>query len=209
MLQADDPGPDGGPARRDGATAQMIGEEVAARRRHGRGDADRAARCSRHKDMNNKSIAEIIGMVERDQRHWRVYRAYRALRPPAADPARPEAQHGDILTFYGTPDDTARAVKTAACGYELWCRARRRTSSTSARRRARWSLLIGLLVWRVGSIPLTPGFRRRRCRPAWYSAGRGRSIRMAPCRQRPASCSRTSGWRPSWPSSASTQGCRR
>ncbi|WP_416049590.1 aspartate-alanine antiporter [Cupriavidus basilensis] len=133
-------------------TAQVIGEEVADA--DGMGVVMQTRRAVfTHKDMNNKSIAQIIDMVERDQRHGVYIEHIERYDHPL--PILPELklQHGDILTFYGTPDDTARAAKTA--GYELV--PSEKTDFVYFGAGVLAGLLIGLLVWRVGSIPLTLG----------------------------------------------------
>lgn len=186
-------------------TAQVIGEEVADA--DGMGVVMQTRRAVfTHKDMNNKSIAQIISMVERDQRHGVYIEHIERYDHPL--PILPELklQHGDILTFYGTPDDTARAAKTA--GYELV--PSEKTDFVYFGAGVLVGLLIGLLVWRVGSIPLTLGSGGGALLSGLVFGWARSSTRCtAPCRRRPASCSRTSGWRPLSPSSASTPGCRR
>ncbi len=70
-----------------------------------------------HPRLNNKTVASIIGSVTREVRHG-VY-LERIERNGEIIPALPalKLQHGDILTLYGTPADTRRAVGIG--GYEL------------------------------------------------------------------------------------------
>ncbi|UDM51118.1 aspartate-alanine antiporter [Cupriavidus sp. MP-37] len=133
-------------------TAAQIGEEVA--------DADGmgAVMQSRNvvftaKGMNNKTVAEIVDMVGRDMRHG-VY-IERIERYDHPLPLLPELklQHGDVITIYGTPADTKRAAENA--GYELV--PSEKTDFVYFGAGVLVGLLVGLLVWRVGSIPLTLG----------------------------------------------------
>ncbi len=133
-------------------TAAQIGEEVA--------DAEGMSVVMQTrrvvftaKGMNNKTVAEIVDMVGRDMRHG-VYIEY-IERYDNPLPLLPELklQHGDILTLYGTPADTKRAAQTA--GYELV--PSEKTDFVYFGAGVLVGLLIGLLVWRVGGIPLTLG----------------------------------------------------
>ena len=70
-----------------------------------------------HARMNNQTVSGIVAMVDREMRHG-VY--LEGIERNGQDvPPLPELrlQHGDILTLYGTPEDTLRAAKVA--GYEL------------------------------------------------------------------------------------------
>jgi putative transport protein len=67
--------------------------------------------------MNHTTIAAVRAAVDRDMRHG-VY-LESISRAGLALPVLPETrlEHGDVLTFFGSPQDTRRAVDAA--GYEL------------------------------------------------------------------------------------------
>ena len=105
------------------------------------------------KGMNHTTIAEVRQNVDRDLRHG-VYieGATRAGQPL---PILPETrlEHGDVITFYGSPKDTRRAVDAA--GYELPYS--NKTDFIYMGVGLVLGLLIGLVVLDVGGIPLTLG----------------------------------------------------
>ena len=105
------------------------------------------------KGMNHTTIAEVRQNVDRDLRHG-VYieGATRAGQPL---PILPETrlEHGDVITFYGSPKDTKRAVDAA--GYELPYS--NKTDFIYMGVGLVLGLLIGLVVLDVGGIPLTLG----------------------------------------------------
>ncbi|WP_144156128.1 aspartate-alanine antiporter [Paraburkholderia sp. BCC1885] len=105
------------------------------------------------KGMNHTTIAEVRQNVDRDMRHG-VYieGATRAGQPL---PILPETklEHGDVITFYGSPKDTKRAVDAA--GYELPYS--NKTDFIYMGVGLVLGLLIGLIVLNVGGIPLTLG----------------------------------------------------
>lgn len=133
-------------------TALVIGEEVADAEGMGVVMQTRRAVLTA-KGMNDKTLGEIIANVSREMRHG-VYleRIERAEHPL---PLLPDVhlQHGDIITFYGTPADTKRAAQRA--GYEL--QPSEKTDFVYFGAGVLVGLLIGLLVVRIGSIPLTLG----------------------------------------------------
>jgi aspartate-alanine antiporter len=133
-------------------TALVIGEEVADAEGMGMVMQTRRAVFTR-KGMNNKPLSEIIANVSREMRHG-VY-LERIERYDHALPILPDLkmQHGDVVTFYGTPADTKRAAQRA--GYELV--PSEKTDFVYFGTGVLVGLLIGLLVVRVGSIPLTLG----------------------------------------------------
>ncbi|KXV12391.1 aspartate-alanine antiporter [Caballeronia megalochromosomata] len=103
--------------------------------------------------MNHVSIAEVRATVDHDMRHG-VYiegitRAGHAL------PVLPETtlNHGDVITFYGSPRDTKRAVDAA--GYELPYSDK--TDFIYMGAGIVLGLLIGLIVVNVSGVPLTLG----------------------------------------------------
>jgi putative transport protein len=103
--------------------------------------------------MNHTSIAEVRATVDREMRHGVYLQAI--SRAGMALPVLPETrlEHGDVLTFYGTPQDTQRAVNAA--GYELPYT--NKTDFIYMGVGIVIGLLIGLIVVRVGGIPITLG----------------------------------------------------
>lgn len=105
------------------------------------------------KGMNHTTIAAVRTTVDRDLRHGVfVQEIHRAGQPL---PILPETQleHGDVITFYGSPQDTKRAVDAA--GYEL-----PKTDKTDFIYMGVGiviGLLLGLIVVDVGGVPLTLG----------------------------------------------------
>jgi putative transport protein len=140
--------------RRDvmvGAAAQL-GEEVADR------DGMSLVMQKRQgvftaRGMNHTSIADVRATVDREMRHGVYLQAI--SRAGMALPVLPETrlEHGDVLTFYGTPQDTQRAVNAA--GYELPYT--NKTDFIYMGVGIVIGLLIGLIVVRVGGIPITLG----------------------------------------------------
>ncbi|BAN22310.1 aspartate-alanine antiporter [Caballeronia insecticola] len=103
--------------------------------------------------MNRTTIAAVRATVDRDLRHG-VY-IHDISRAGLALPVLPETQleHGDVITFYGSPQDTKRAVDAA--GYELPYTDK--TDFIYMGVGIVLGLLIGLVVVNVGGIPLTLG----------------------------------------------------
>ncbi|SAL15277.1 Aspartate/alanine antiporter [Caballeronia peredens] len=103
--------------------------------------------------MNHTTIAAVRATVDRDLRHG-VY-IHDITRAGLALPVLPETQleHGDVITFYGSPQDTKRAVDAA--GYELPYTDK--TDFIYMGVGIVLGLLIGLVVVDVGGIPLTLG----------------------------------------------------
>ncbi|RFU45925.1 aspartate-alanine antiporter [Paraburkholderia sp. DHOC27] len=105
------------------------------------------------KGMNHTTIAEVRKNVDRDLRRG-VYieGATRAGQPLPILPET-ELQHGDVITFYGSPKDTKRAVDAA--GYELPYSIK--TDFIYMGVGIVLGLLIGLIVINIAGIPLTLG----------------------------------------------------
>lgn len=105
------------------------------------------------KGMNHTTIAAAREVLDRDMRHG-VYIQHisRAGQPV---PILPETrlEHGDVITFYGAPKDTKRAVE--ATGYELPYS--NKTDFIYMGVGLVLGLLIGLIVVTIGGIPLTLG----------------------------------------------------
>jgi AspT/YidE/YbjL antiporter-like protein len=103
--------------------------------------------------MNHVSIAEARTTVDRAKRHG-VY-LQGVTRAGHALPVLPETtlSHGDVITFYGAPHDTKRAVDAA--GYELPYSDK--TDFIYMGVGIVLGLLIGLIVVDVGGVPLTLG----------------------------------------------------
>ncbi|CAG4896840.1 aspartate-alanine antiporter [Paraburkholderia gardini] len=140
--------------RRDGmvGVAALIGPET--------GDTDGISLVMQtrqgvftRKGMNHTTIAAVRTTVDRDMRHGVfIESATRAGQPL---PVLPETklEHGDVITFYGSPKDTKRAVDEA--GYELPYS--NKTDFIYMGVGLVLGLLIGLIVVRMGGIPLTLG----------------------------------------------------
>ncbi|HEV3425969.1 MAG TPA: aspartate-alanine antiporter [Paraburkholderia sp.] len=140
--------------RREGVVglSSMIGDELAET-----GDVSVVMQTRQgvftRKGMNHTTIAAVRQNVDRDLRHG-VYieGATRAGQPL---PILPETklEHGDVITFYGSPKDTKRAVDAA--GYELPYT--NKTDFIYMGVGLVLGLLIGLIVINVAGIPLTLG----------------------------------------------------
>ena len=140
--------------RREGVVeaAPLIGEEVADTDGVSTVMQTRQAVFTR-KGMNNVSIAQVREQVDRELRHGvYVESATRAGQPLPILPDT-KMQHGDVITFYGTPKDTKRAVELA--GYEMPYS--NKTDFIYMGVGLVLGLLIGLVVERIDGIPLTLG----------------------------------------------------
>jgi len=105
------------------------------------------------KGMNHTTIAAAREIVDRDMRHGVYIQSVSRAGQPL--PLLPETklEHGDVITFYGSPKDTQRAVQAA--GYELPYT--NKTDFIYMGVGLVLGLLIGLIVVDVGGIPLTLG----------------------------------------------------
>jgi AspT/YidE/YbjL antiporter-like protein len=105
------------------------------------------------KGMNHMTIAAVRSTVDRDLRHGVFVQEIRRADQPL--PILPETQleHGDVITFYGSPQDTKRAVDAA--GYEL--PVTNKTDFIYMGVGIVLGLLIGLIVVDVAGVPLTLG----------------------------------------------------
>src|SRR5580698_5931436 len=105
------------------------------------------------KGMNHTTIAAVRTTVDRDLRHGIFIQEIKRADQPL--PILPETQleHGDVITFYGSPQDTKRAVDAA--GYEL--PVTNKTDFIYMGVGIVLGLLIGLIVVNVGGVPLTLG----------------------------------------------------
>ncbi|WP_213762321.1 aspartate-alanine antiporter family protein [Caballeronia sp. dw_19] len=105
------------------------------------------------KGMNHMTIAAVRTTVDRDLRHGVFVQEIRRADQPL--PILPETllEHGDVITFYGSPQDTKRAVDAA--GYELPIT--NKTDFIYMGVGIVLGLLIGLIVVNVGGVPLTLG----------------------------------------------------
>ncbi|SAL10729.1 Aspartate/alanine antiporter [Caballeronia udeis] len=105
------------------------------------------------KGMNHMTIAAVRTTVDRDLRHGVFVQEIRRADQPL--PILPETQleHGDVITFYGSPQDTKRAVDAA--GYELPIT--NKTDFIYMGVGIVIGLLIGVIVVNVGGVPLTLG----------------------------------------------------
>lgn len=134
------------------AAAKSIGPELPACEGLGLVMQTRQAVFSR-RDMERTTLGEVRARVDRDVRHGvYVESATRADHPlPLLDDT--ELQHGDVITFYGSPSDTKRAA--AAAGKELPYTIK--TDFIYMSVGIAIGLLIGFVVVRVSGIPLTLG----------------------------------------------------
>jgi putative transport protein len=105
------------------------------------------------KGMNHTTIAAVRTTVDRTLRHGIFLQEIRRADQPL--PILPETvlEHGDVITFYGSPQDTQRAVDAA--GYELPYT--NKTDFIYMGVGIVLGLLMGLIVVDVGGIPLTLG----------------------------------------------------
>ncbi|MGE8490389.1 MAG: TrkA C-terminal domain-containing protein, partial [Paraburkholderia nemoris] len=105
------------------------------------------------KGMNHTTIAAAREVVDRDMRHGVYLQSVSRAGQPV--PVLPETklEHGDVITFYGSPKDTKRAVDAA--GYELPYS--NKTDFIYMGVGIVLGLLIGLIVIDVGGVPLTLG----------------------------------------------------
>jgi aspartate-alanine antiporter len=103
--------------------------------------------------MNRTTIAALRTAVDREMRHGVYLQAISRVGMPL--PVMPETQleHGDVITFYGSPHDTKRAADAA--GYELPYS--NKTDFIYMGVGLVIGLAIGLVVVRVGGIPITLG----------------------------------------------------
>ncbi|KVK91888.1 aspartate-alanine antiporter [Burkholderia sp. MSMB1498] len=105
------------------------------------------------KGMNHTTIAAAKTNIDRDLRRGVYIESITRVGQPL--PVLPETrvEHGDVITFYGTPEDTKRAVQAA--GYELPYTIK--TDFIYMGVGIVLGLLIGLIVINVAGIPLTLG----------------------------------------------------
>lgn len=134
------------------AAAGNIGEEVA--------DTDGMSVVMQNrqgvftrKGMNHMTIAAVRTTVDRDLRHGVFMQEIRRADQPLPILPETKLEHGDVITFYGSPQDTKRAVDAA--GYEL--PVTNKTDFIYMGVGIVLGLLIGLIVVNVGGVPLTLG----------------------------------------------------
>jgi putative transport protein len=105
------------------------------------------------KGMNHMTIAAVRTTVDRDLRHGVFMQEIRRADQPLPILPETKLEHGDVITFYGSPQDTKRAVDAA--GYEL--PVTNKTDFIYMGVGIVLGLLIGLIVVKVGGVPLTLG----------------------------------------------------
>ncbi|SAL38028.1 Aspartate/alanine antiporter [Caballeronia sordidicola] len=134
------------------AAAANIGEEVA--------DTDGISVVMQNrqgvftrKGMNHMTIAAVRTTVDRDLRHGVFVQEIKRADQPLPILPETKLEHGDVITFYGSPQDTKRAVDAA--GYEL--PVTNKTDFIYMGVGIVLGLLIGLIVVNVGGVPLTLG----------------------------------------------------
>lgn len=134
------------------AAASQLGEEV--------GNTDgitlvmqRRQGVFTRRGMNHTTIAAVRASVDRELRHGVYIHEIRRVDRPLPVLPETELEHGDVITFFGSPQDTKRAVDAA--GYELPYT--NKTDFIYMGVGIVAGLLIGLVVVNVGGIPLTLG----------------------------------------------------
>ena len=105
------------------------------------------------KGMNHTTIAAAREVVDRDMRHGVYIQSISRAGQPLPILPETKLEHGDVITFYGSPKDTKRAVDAA--GYELPYS--NKTDFIYMGVGIVLGLLIGLIVIDVGGVPLTLG----------------------------------------------------
>ncbi|WP_144110177.1 aspartate-alanine antiporter [Paraburkholderia sp. BCC1886] len=105
------------------------------------------------KGMNHMTIAEVRQSVDRNMRHGVFLESARRAGQPLPILPETKLEHGDVVSFYGSPKDTKRAVDAA--GYELPYSIK--TDFIYMGVGIVIGLLIGLIVVNVAGIPLTLG----------------------------------------------------
>ena len=105
------------------------------------------------KGMNHTTIAAAREVVDRDVRHGVYIQGAKRAGQPLPILPETKLEHGDVITFYGSPKDTKRAVDAA--GYELPYS--NKTDFIYMGVGLVLGLLIGLVVVNVAGIPLTLG----------------------------------------------------
>ncbi|KMZ11503.1 putative transport protein [Candidatus Burkholderia humilis] len=113
----------------------------------------KAAGVFARRGINHTTIAALRSTVDRDMRHGVYLQAISRAGLPL--PVLPETrlEHGDVLTFFGSPQDTQRAVDAA--GYELPYSDK--TDFIYMGAGIVIGLLMGLIVVRVGGVAFTLG----------------------------------------------------
>ena len=105
------------------------------------------------KGMNHTTLAAARELVDRDMRHGVYIQNITRAGQPLPILPETKVEHGDVITFYGSPKDTKRAVDAA--GYELPYS--NKTDFIYMGVGLVLGLLIGLIVINVAGIPLTLG----------------------------------------------------
>jgi putative transport protein len=105
------------------------------------------------KGMNHTTLAAARELVDRNMRHGVYIQSITRAGQPLPILPETKVEHGDVITFYGSPKDTKRAVDAA--GYELPYS--NKTDFIYMGVGLVLGLLIGLIVLNVGGIPLTLG----------------------------------------------------
>jgi putative transport protein len=105
------------------------------------------------KGMNHTTIAAVRATVDRNLRHGVFIKGIKRADRPLPVLAQTQLEHGDVITYYGSSQDTKRAVDLA--GYELPFTDK--TDFVYMGVGIVLGLLVGLIVLNVGGIPLTLG----------------------------------------------------
>jgi putative transport protein len=132
--------------------ADLLGEEVAEAEGISVEMESRQAVFTR-KDMNRVTISEARNALDRDLRRGVFILGITRAERPLPLLWETELQHGDVITFYGTPESTKRAVETA--GYDL--PSSDKTDFVYMGLGLVLGLLLGLIVVYAGGFALTLG----------------------------------------------------
>lgn len=140
--------------RREGIidAAATIGDELPGGDGFGTVMQTRQAVFTR-KGMNHTTIAAVRANVDRDLRHGVFIQGVTRAGQPLPILPETELTHGDVVTFYGSPQDTRRAADET--GYELPYT--NKTDFIYMGVGLVVGLLLGLIVVNLAGIPLTLG----------------------------------------------------
>lgn len=105
------------------------------------------------KGMNRMTIEQVTAALDPAMRHGVYISAITRMGKPVPVLPQTVVMHGDLITFYGSDADTARAVKEA--GYPV--EPSNKTDFVYMGLGIVVGLLIGLLVVNIGGVPLTLG----------------------------------------------------
>ncbi|KEH10642.1 hypothetical protein GY15_30340 [Delftia sp. 670] len=144
----------------------------------------------------NRSVKDILDSLSQEFKHG-VY-AVALMRAGTPVPIAPATMvmPGDVVTLFGTPQDVQKAAQSVGPIIVP----SDKTDFVFHGLGITVGLLIGLLVLRLGSIPITLGSGGGACSPACCSAGgAAASTPSATCPRPLPRCCATWAWPASWP----------